>query len=254
MGVSMATLLRGGHYEGGQVTRHCSRSSSGRSLVELVSHRPWQREAATVSRRALVRPPSSNAMTSIRLSVTDEERAAYSTNPYFGVGILKLAVLSLCSFGIYDLFWCYRQWNQERDRTGETLSPLWRAVFAPLWAFSLFERIHRRAMSNRLPADWSPNALAIAFLALNVTWRLPDPYWLVSLLTFLPIIPVQRTINTLNTKAAPETDRNDRFSGPNLALLLLGGALLALAIYGTFVPVDPYTPAPAEVGRPESRV
>lgn len=193
-------------------------------------------------------------MTSIRLSVTDEERAAYSANPYFGVGILKLAVLSLCSFGIYDLFWSYCQWKEERNRTGESLSPFWRAVFAPIWGFSLFERIHRRSMSNRLAAFWSPNALAIAFLALNVTWRLPDPYWLISLLTFLPIIPVQRTINALNTEAAPETDRNDRFSGLNIVLLILGGALLALAIYGTFVPVEAGTPPPAEVGIPERRV
>jgi hypothetical protein len=139
---------------------------------------------------------------------------------------------------MYELFWCYRQWKQERDRTGESLSPFWRAFFALIWAFSLFERIHRRAMSNRVAADWSPNALAIGFLALTVSWRLPDPYWLVSVLTFLPLVPVQRTINALNTAAAPEADRNVRFSRPNLALLVFGGAFLALAFYATFVPVE----------------
>jgi hypothetical protein len=177
-------------------------------------------------------------MTSIRLAVTPEERASYEAHPYFGVSLLKFSVLSLCSLGIYDLFWLYQQWKRERDRTGDSLSPFWRTIFTPIWAFSLLERIHGRAMNNRVVAPWSANALALGFLILTVAWRLPDPLWLVSFLAFVPLLPVQRTINRLNAEAAPHADHNRRFSAANIALVLFGGAFAVLTVLLTFVPVE----------------
>lgn len=125
---------------------------------------------------------------------------------------------------------------REREPTKEDLSPFWRAVFAPIWTFSLLERINKRAKKNRLAADWSANALAIAYLVLTIAWRLPDPYWLISLVAFLPLLPVQRTINALNSEMAPAAERNTRFSGANVVLVVVGGLFLVLTILGTLLP------------------
>ena len=34
-----------------------------------------------------------------------------ATPPFFAVSLLKLTVLSLCTFGVYELFWFYRNWR-----------------------------------------------------------------------------------------------------------------------------------------------
>lgn len=47
-------------------------------------------------------------MTSIRLAATEEERT-YASSPYFSVSVRKLVVMSLCTFGLYDLYWFYQQ-------------------------------------------------------------------------------------------------------------------------------------------------
>jgi hypothetical protein len=174
-------------------------------------------------------------MTSIRISVSSEERAQYAEGPYFAVGTTKFVVLSVCSLGLYDVFWCYQQWERERRLTGESLSPFWRAFFAPIWMFSLLERIHARSMSHRVPAQWSANALAIGYLILTVSWRLPDPYGLLSLFTFAPLLPVRSSIDRLNVEAAPDAKANHLFSGLNVTLIVFGVLVLSLAVLGAFL-------------------
>jgi hypothetical protein len=77
-------------------------------------------------------------------------------------------------------------------------------------------------------------SLAIATFVLSMLWRLPSAWWLVGLLTFIPILAVQRVVNDINRVAAPDADRNARFGGWNIFGLVVGGILLALALVGTF--------------------
>jgi hypothetical protein len=156
---------------------------------------------------------------------------------YFPVSATKLVVLSLCSFGLYGLYWFYRQWKLEAARTHEDLSPFWRAVFAPLFANSLFNRIKGFGDEGSLPpAGYSPAFLAVIFWVLNVSWRLPDPAWLLGLFTFLPLLPVRAAVAAINRTYTPKADANARFSGANVALVVIGGLLLILAIIGAFIP------------------
>ena len=57
--------------------------------------------------------------------------------PFFPVATHKFLILSICSFSIYELYWCYKNWQRIQDATGESIDPFWRAFFAPLWVFSL---------------------------------------------------------------------------------------------------------------------
>lgn len=60
-----------------------------------------------------------------------------------------------------------------------------------------------------------------------------------SLLGFLPLLVVQRSLNVLNRTVAPDAPRNDSYSGLNVVLIVLGGLFLVLAIVGTFLPPPP---------------
>ena len=172
---------------------------------------------------------------SVRMAPAD--MASYRATPQFAVSLSKLVVMSLCTLGLYEVYWAYKQWDAQRSREQEQLSPFWRAFFAPLWGFSLFPRIQRITAQYGVPATWSGSGLALGYFLLRLAWRLPDPYWLVTIFGFLPLLVVQRSINQLNAAIAPEAPRNDSYSGLNVAIIVIGGILLLLAILGTLRPL-----------------
>ncbi len=155
---------------------------------------------------------------------------------YFSVSKQKLIVLSLCSLGLYEVYWFYKNWGLVRHRTGQEISPFWRAIFAPLFCYSLFKSVKQSADSHGNPSEISPGWLAFAYIAITITWRLPDPVWLVSLFTFLPLLAVQGVINSINLKNAPTADLNDHYTGKNIVVIVFGGLLLILGVLGTVVP------------------
>ena len=173
---------------------------------------------------------------SVRTAATPADLASYQTAPQFNVSLSKLAVMSLCTFGLYEVYWAYKHWHAIRQREQEHLSPFWRAFFAPLWAFSLFPRLQAITALYGVPATWSGSALALAYFLLHMTWRLPDPYWLISVIGFLPLLVVQRSIDALNAAVAPDAPRNNSYSGLNVLLIVVGGLFLLLAIRGTLLP------------------
>jgi hypothetical protein len=152
--------------------------------------------------------------------------------PCFEVSVRKFVVMSIVTWGVYPLYWAFEQWVRIARRKNERLSPIWRTIFAPLWNFSLFKRIKQEATARGAAVRWEPTLLALLYFMFGPLWRLPDPWWVVSLLTFLPVIPVVRTVTRLHDTLSPTRDRNDRFSGANVVGIVFGSAVLALVLVG----------------------
>ncbi len=70
-----------------------------------------------------------------------------------------------------------------------------------------------------------------------MTWRLPDPWWLICLGTLIPMIPVQQAAQRVNERyAVADTEwRNDNYSTANFVIIVIGGLFLTLAVIGTFI-------------------
>lgn len=86
-----------------------------------------------------------------------------------------------------------------------------------------------------MAVTWSPGLLGTLYLIWSVTWRLPGPWWLVSIATFVPFLPVLETVTQINAKEPIFEGPNSSFSGNNVVLILFGGLMVFLAIMGTFV-------------------
>lgn len=156
---------------------------------------------------------------------------------FFPVSALKLAVMSAGTLGVYLLAWIYWNWRYERNRTGERLSPFWRACFAPLWLHSLFHRVKREASHAGVPATWSTGFTTLAMTALWISSIVRPPWMLLSLLAFVPALPVQLTINATNQRVAPAAPANNRFSLANAVMIVIGMAFLAILVWGSFTGV-----------------
>jgi hypothetical protein len=118
--------------------------------------------------------------------------------------------------------------------TGRRLNAPIRALFCPLTAFFLFTQINEQGAKLDAACPIPPGPLALAVLLLSMSWRLPDPYRLMSLVSFVPLLPMQVAVNLINRKIAPEAELNARFSGWNIVAIALGGLLLALSFLGRY--------------------
>jgi hypothetical protein len=166
------------------------------------------------------------------------EITAAGGTPFFATPTAKLAALSVVTFGLYEVIWAYQSWKSVRARTGKPIRPFWRALFAPLWMFILFDELNRQAAAAEVESSVSPGGHGAAFFVLSALWRLPAPWFFIGYLSFLPLLPANTLARRLNERLAPETAPMVGWSGVNVAALLLGGVLFALVVAGTFLPEE----------------
>ena len=147
---------------------------------------------------------------------------------YFPVSITKLIVMSIFTLGIYEIYWFYKNWTHVKIRTRQKIRPFWRAIFSVFYCYSLFKAVRESVDSHAGRQEINPGWLAAGYIILSISYKLPDPYWLVSLMAFLPLLPVQGAINNINATVAPVAARNGNFSVKNIFVMIIGGLCLVL--------------------------
>lgn len=155
---------------------------------------------------------------------------------FFPVSRLKLLVMYVVTFGLYEIFWFYKNWQLFKAKTGDDISPFWRTVFRVFFFYELLDKIQEKACSRGVRADFSPFLLTVVWIGLVVCSRLPDPYWLVCFFSVMIHLQVQETVNELNSVVAPNHNPNNRFSVWNIVTIAVGGSLILLALVGILMP------------------
>lgn len=153
---------------------------------------------------------------------------------FFPVSVTKLVVMSTVTLGLYQLYWFWRNWILVKNRERTRILPFMRALFPVFFVYALFDRIYEEQPRSRPPV-----LLAIAWVLLSIAWRAPDPWWLIAFASVLPLIPVQRRAIRRNALAAPDHDRNGRFTAWNWTLIGVVGLFAILAVIGAFLPEPP---------------
>jgi hypothetical protein len=131
-----------------------------------------------------------------------DDPLASNQAPCFPVSLLKLTVMSICTFGLYELYWFYENWKLIKQRQRSNIVPFWRAFFAPFFCYQCFDEIREEARKLGLTPLPPAGPLAAGWIITIVLGgRLPDPYWLVTFLAFVFILPVQALANRINSIA-----------------------------------------------------
>lgn len=156
---------------------------------------------------------------------------------WFAVGPAKLVAMSVVTLGFYQVYWFYQQWRRVRDG-GEDVRPLPRSLFGVIFGYSLFRRVIRSAEDVAVPAA-GPGALTVAYILLCLCAQLPLPFALLTLLSVLPLAAVQRVASAAAERDFPGSDPNRRLTAANWVGVALGGALLSLIGYATFLREKP---------------
>ncbi len=99
----------------------------------------------------------------------------------------KLAILSVATLGVYDIYWLYKQWRHVKLRDSVEIKPFWRAIFYPFFTYALLKKLqHPKA-----------GMYATSYIVLTFLGLIPyENYFLcLSSLAFLPIYLIQQRIN-----------------------------------------------------------
>jgi hypothetical protein len=139
-------------------------------------------------------------------TVKSEEEASSGRGELHPVGILKFVILSLATLNLYGLYWFWRCWRRHQFVDSVDISPFWRAFFAPLWLYSLFEVVNSKA-KLRWP-DWIGICVAVLYLVANfgitITEWLNTSIWaflLISAATTIVLVPIVFFVNQINDPA-----------------------------------------------------
>lgn len=156
--------------------------------------------------------------------------------PFFAVSLLKLAVLSTCTFGLYEFYWFSRNWNRIRVSGEPEITPSLRALFVLFYCYPCFIRIKLAGVSRGVTPVPPIGILAICYLLLGFSWKLPELFWVIGFLKIAFLLPIQSYVNGINALASPRNDPNSRFGVWNWIAVLAGGLLFILAIIGSILP------------------
>src|SRR5262249_42019382 len=114
---------------------------------------------------------------------------------FFYVSPFKLVLMTICSFGCYQLFWFYKNWTYAEEHTNKVQKPMVNAIFAVLTFYGLIKEISRAGgqagIFKKLPAAF----LAILFAAMLFVGRFEGMLYLVGLWSCLCLVPVQQYVN-----------------------------------------------------------
>lgn len=108
-----------------------------------------------------------------------------AARPYL-VNPAKLAILSVITMGVYDIYWAYRHWSYLKRARRLRVRPFWRAVFLPIFCYPLFKHLGQRR------ASW----YTVTYIGLSlISFSTPNWTLYLSLMSFLPLYWTQQQIN-----------------------------------------------------------
>lgn len=139
----------------------------------------------------------------------------------FVLPLWKLIFMSITTFGLYEIYWFYKNWVAIKISEGSKIHPFLRAFFGNFTAYAMFRRLQVRYAG----------LLAIFyFILVTFLWKLPGLWWLISYFGVFFLLPAQTKINQLQTERALINSLSWREG----LVAAVGLILLALAITGTF--------------------
>ncbi|MFJ7140456.1 MAG: DUF4234 domain-containing protein [Pseudomonas protegens] len=170
--------------------------------------------------------------------------------PFYVVSRGKFITLYIVTFGIYQLYWAYKNWHQFRHASGQDLWPVARAFFAIFFTHALYREADAQLKRDGRSHDWRPGELATLFVVGLIVNNVVDalsrknigyPVTDIASLALLPVLAWITWLGQRGLNAAagdPEGRSNARFTPINYVFIVLGALLLALACIGVMLPPE----------------
>lgn len=152
--------------------------------------------------------------------------------PFFAVSLFKLAIMSIFTAGIYEIYWFYRNWRIIKVREKSNIAPGVRSVFSVFFCYQCFSRIYKYGDQIGMHSIVPPTAFAAGWILISILAQIREQWLLYYLLSFIYLLPVQAHVNRINEAAHPRHAENSKFSRSNWVVIVIGAIIWALVIIG----------------------
>jgi hypothetical protein len=153
----------------------------------------------------------------------------------------QVLVLSYATFGIYGIYWLMRGRRLAQRRLGEPVTSYWWYLFWLIPIVTLVSgiicasKIGDRVRVAGVPTPPVPLGLqAFFFFFVSAMWRLPDPYWIISILAAVLIATMHSSLATAERIDDPGRTW-PKFSVWEWIITVVGLAIITLDLMGLFV-------------------
>mgnify|MGYP007101874746 CR=1 FL=1 len=147
------------------------------------------------------------------------------------ISLHKICILSIITFGLYDVIWGYKLWRIIQTEFGyKHINPLLRVLFFGITNFSLFDILNKYFFKYN-EKTFPPFLFAILYLLLNVLNNLPKPYFLISFLSTYFIVQIQKKINSVNKINFPNAPVNEWNYANTIWATVFGLLFVSVIIY-----------------------
>lgn len=151
------------------------------------------------------------------------------------ISLNKFIFLSFISFGTYKIWWYYKTWNFFKQKDEMDINPIARAIFSILFVNSLFSEILDFAQEKKYDKSYSSSFLFFGLLIFALFSRLPEPFWLISTLSFVFLIPPFKALNFAKMNSTEfKVIKQNKFSTRQIILIVIGLIFWGLIILGMY--------------------
>lgn len=164
---------------------------------------------------------------------------------FYVVSPSKFLIMAIGTFGIYIVYWFYRNWAQ-LNRRHKDYWPVMRAIFSIFFTHSLLGEVDQKIRRRGATWEWSPGLLATAYVVASIAGRVFDRLSRTNDdATVFDVLPLamlavevyalyraQLAINVAD--GDPGGAANDRLTPANYAWLALGGLFWIVILLGLY--------------------
>ncbi len=171
-------------------------------------------------------------------SVLEEDQSSinYLVEEQKVISVDKFIVLSIVSFGLYNVWWMYKAWRFFSQKDRLDIMPAARAIFSIFFLISLGDRILVYAREKGYNNNYSSVLLLIGFVIVNLMSRLPDPFWLVSIASFIFLIPPFMALNYAKRHSTELlVTEQTSYNGRQIGLIVFGVIFWLLVLLGLLI-------------------
>lgn len=159
--------------------------------------------------------------------ISDLKEAPGTVEPtFFAVSLTKLAVMSVCTFGYYQIYWFYRNWHYIRALGKPEISAVRRAVFGIIFCYPCLSQIRKTGIARGITSPPIPAVLTLGWTLTSLSGLFGGIFFLISLASFVFLLPVQTYVTRINAAKGKIKDNNGRFGLWNAVFIFFGGLLL----------------------------
>lgn len=170
-----------------------------------------------------------NSIKNIITDPSSKSEENSSAREFFVLSVGKFIILSISTFGLYELYWFYKNWVLIKKQENSNISPVGRAIFAIFFFSELANKVLNSAKERGYDRSYSPVFLALAYFISGFLFNLPGIYYLLGFIGIFVFIPIIEAILYNNEKSDKSVTNANRYSTLEIISSVIGG-LVWLAV------------------------